>query len=155
MIIIEDTMTLRSIDEFRAMLDGMLNAIRTPSVAPQSWQQVVDVLQDMERGFFASSAGPDGQPWAPLRPYTVQKKGHAIILRETWELMDSLTKVNESSIREFGQATLEFGTQRAWAWLHQDGGRKVPQRMMVGATDEAVDKVLDIIADAAVRMMFA
>jgi phage gpG-like protein len=68
--------------------------------------------------------------------------------------MGGLIGVNATSVREFGQTTLEFGTQRPWAWIHQDGGRRIPQRMMVGATDEAIDEVLDVIADAAVRMMF-
>jgi hypothetical protein len=153
-MIIEDTVMLYSVAEFQTMLDAMIQPLESPTVAPQTWQEVIEIFQEMEQGFFASSSGPDGQVWAPLRPYTVKKKGHAIILRETWDLMAGLVGVNPTSIRETTGTTLEFGTERAWAWLHQDGGRRVPQRMMVGATEEAIESVLDTIADAAVRMMF-
>jgi len=148
------TTELGSFDALESMLDDMMQPVIRPKMATSDWQTVIGILQEMERGYFASSAGPDGQPWAPNRPRTVQKKGHGIILRETWELQNSLTGTNDKSIREIQPTMLEFGTNRPWAWLHQEGGRKVPQRQFIGMNDAAIDDVVNVVADAAVRLMF-
>jgi len=154
MSLVEDAVQLPSMDAFVSMLNEMVAPLRDPVFDSQEWQEVIDVLQEMERGFFASSAGPDGEPWAPLRPYTVKKKGHGIILRETYELEASLIGVSATSVRNIDGKNLEFGTNRPWAWVHQDGQGRIPQRMMVGVSDEGMQDVLDVVADAAVMMMF-
>jgi phage gpG-like protein len=155
-MIAEDSMTLGSIQEFIDMLQRMVEPIRTPAIDGETWQAVTDILQEMERGYFASSAGPDGTPWAPLKPYTVQKKGHATILRETWELMNSLTGQSATSVRNQTLISLEFGTNRPWAWVHQNGDQRgrIPPRPFIGMTEDATKEVVDTVADAAVRMMF-
>lgn len=154
MALIEESIELTSFDAFIDMLNKMVQPLANPALSVQTWQEVIDVLQEMERGFFASSAGPDGAPWAPNRPYTVKKKGHGIILRETYELEASLIGVSKTSIRNIGTNNIEFGTNRAWSWKHQEGFGKIPQRMFLGMTDDATDEVVDIVADAAVQMMF-
>jgi phage gpG-like protein len=154
MSLIQDSVDLKSFEAFASMLEDMAAPLRDPVLSVPTWQSVIDVLQEMERGFFASSAGPNGEPWAPLKPYTVKKKGHGIILRETYELESSLIGVSGTSIREIQPKQLEFGTNRAWAWKHQEGFGRIPQRMFLGMTDEATEEVVDIVADAAVRMMF-
>ena len=153
-MIVEDSIQLGSFQEFIGMLQGMINHVAQPQIEVATWESVINVLQEMERGFFASSVGPDGQAWAPLKPYTVQKKGHAIILRETYELMAGLTGNSATSVRDMSQTSLEFGTSREWAWVHQNGAGRIPQRMMVGMTEESIDSVLNLVADAAVQMMF-
>lgn len=161
-MIAEDTLTLNSFDELEAMLADMAKPIEQPKIDQPTWQSVIEILQEMERGFFASSSGPDGEPWAQLSPATVKKKGHSIILRETYELMAGLTGHSGTSVRETTPTMLEFGTSRDWAWVHQAGSERVtasgrqwiPQRMMVGLTEESINDVLDVVADAAVMMMF-
>lgn len=153
-MIAEDTLILNSFDELSAMIADMVKPIQEPKIDQPTWQSVIDILQEMERGFFASSSGPDGQAWAPLSPVTVKKKGHSIILRESYEMMAGLTGTSATSVRETNPTMLEFGTSRNWAWVHQEGSSRIPQRMMVGMTDEGTDDVLEVVADAAVRMMF-
>lgn len=153
-MITEDTLVLNSFDEFVTMLNDMVKPVQEPKIQQPTWQSVINILQEMEQGFFASSAGPDGEAWAPLKPYTVKKKGHDIILRETYELEKGLTGQSATSVRETNPTMLEFGTSRDWAWVHQDGSGRIPQRMMVGMTEESINDVLDVVADAAVMMMF-
>lgn len=154
MTLIQDSIELESFEAFRQMLDEMIQPIANPTITSNTWQQVIDVLQEMERGFFASSAGPTGEAWAPLSPVTIKKKGHGIILRETYELEASLIGSSTTSIRRTTDKELEFGTSREWAWIHQNGGVKMPQREFLGINDDGMEKVLDVVADAAVRMMF-
>jgi len=151
---IEDSIELESVDEFVKMLDTMCDPIRNPSITSAQWQEVIDVLQEMERGFFASSVGPTGEPWVPLSPVTEAKKGHGIILRETYELEASLIGFGPSAVRTSSSDSLEFGTSREWAWIHQKGSGKIPQREFIGFNQDGMDDVLSIVADAAVQMMF-
>lgn len=154
MTLISDSLELDSFAAFNAMLNDMIQPLATPTLESQTWQEVIDVLQEMERGYFASSAGPSGEPWAPNAPLTILKKGHGIVLRETYELEASLTGASATSIRKIGSDNLEFGTSREWAWVHQEGGGKIPQREFLGMNEDSMKDVLDIVADAAVEMMF-
>lgn len=153
-MIVQDQITLRSFDALESLLLDMIKPLENPRMEQATWESVVSVLQEMEAGYFASSSGPDGSPWAPLKPYTVQKKGHAIILRETYELMNGLTKNSATSIVNMQPTQLEFGTNRAWAWIHQDGQGKIPARPFIGMNEQGMTDVMDVVADAAVRMMF-
>lgn len=154
MTLIEDAIELPTFAAFVDMMNEMVAPLKNPVFTVQMWQQVIDVLQEMERGYFASSAGPDGEPWAPNRPFTVKKKGHGIILRETYEMEASLIGVSGTSVRKISGSNLEFGTNRAWAWKHQEGYGRIPQRMFIGMNDQGMKDVMDIAADAAVMMMF-
>jgi hypothetical protein len=154
MTLIDDSIEVPSYEAFIDMLNEMVAPLKNPVFTIQTWQEVIDVLQEMERGYFASSAGPNGDPWAPNRPYTVKKKGHGIILRETYELEASLIGNNGASVRKIEPTKLEFGTERAWAWKHQEGSGRIPQRMFIGMNDQGMEDVLDVVADAAVMMMF-
>lgn len=155
-MIVEDNVVLNSFSEFVNMIRIMVEPIRNPQVDSTTWQATIEMLQEMERGYFASSAGPDGTPWAPLKPYTIQKKGHSIILRETWELMNSLTGLSATSVRSTTPTMLEFGTNRPWAWVNQDGDQRgrIPARPFVGMSDQGMTDVVDLMADAVVQMMF-
>lgn len=153
-MIAQDSRTLGSFQELVTMLEDMVRPLEQPQIKQPTWESVINILQEMEQGFFASSSGPDGSPWAPNRPYTQQKKGHGIILRETFELENSLTKTSATSIRNIQPTSLDFGTNRPWAWIHQEGAGKIPQRMFIGMTEDSLTDVLDVVADAAVQMMF-
>jgi phage gpG-like protein len=154
MTLISDSLELDSFAAFNAMLNDMIQPLATPTLQAQTWQDVIDVLQEMERGYFASSAGPSGEPWAPNAPLTILKKGHGIVLRDTYELESSLTGSSGTSIRKIASDSLEFGTSREWAWTHQNG-EGIVQREFLGMNEDSMKDVLDIVADAAVEMMFA
>lgn len=101
---------------------------------------------------FASAVTPGGQAWPPLRPSTINKKGHATILVETGKLKASLTGRTGDSIREVvdegpGRAGLSFGTDVPYAHFHQDGTLRIPQREHVGASEQTIDEFAEAIAD--------
>lgn len=67
-----------------------------------------DQLREMEGTLFDNEGL--GQ-WEELAPYTIWKKGHSIIGRDTEALVDSLTeKGAEGSVEEFYDDELVFGT---------------------------------------------
>ncbi len=77
---------LKQFGLFRAMLDRMA---RVPSrVAVPAAR----ALETRWRASYAAGTDPYGKPWAPLKPSTVRRKGHATILVETGETFD-LTRV--------------------------------------------------------------
>lgn len=41
----------------------------------------LDYIADLHKSFFDRSMGPDGAPWKPNAPSTIEHKGHAVILR--------------------------------------------------------------------------
>lgn len=153
-MIVLDSIQLNSIDDFVFMIEEMTEPAIDPVLNDQEWTEVVELLQEMERGYFAASAGPDGVPWVPLRPYTIRRKGHATILRETWELLDSLTGHTANTVLTTTPISLEFGTQREWAWWHQHGTARMPPRPFIGMSDDGLDRVVGSIADSIVRQMF-
>ncbi len=162
-MIVQDQITLPSFDALESLLLDMIKPLENPRMEQATWESVVSVLQEMEAGYFASSSGPDGSAWAPLSYYTRVKKGHAVILRETWELEKSVTKTGSaSSVMISDGSHLEFGTNREWAWVHQDGSEKqnkegksaIPARPFIGMNEQGMTDVMDVVADAAVKMMF-
>src|SRR5690606_24814904 len=48
-------------------------------------------LEQLHAGFFREQRAPNDDPWAPLRPATVKRKGHSVILQDQRRLIASLT----------------------------------------------------------------
>ena len=69
---------------------------------------------------FAAGVGPDGAAWRPLLPaYAAGKRGPGI-LRESGMLMRSITY-------RAGRDSVEVGTNRIYAGVHQGGATIVPK----------------------------
>lgn len=150
---ISDRITLDSIDAFNRMLERMTDTVRRPNFRTPDWQPIIDWLQETHLHYFSTETGPNG-PWEPLKPYTVAKKGHNIILFESSLLKDSLSQEGaQHAIRRTEPAQLIFGTDRPWAWTHQEGTKKIPQREHTGLNNDTLDDMASLVADAAVRMM--
>lgn len=108
------------------------------------------VLETAHQGYFDRSESPGGDPWPPLAPYTVRRKGHDTILVETGRLRSSLTRRGRDAIRETSHRGLIFGTEVPYAYFHQDG-EGVPQREHVGMNEETLQILLDDVLDATVE----
>ncbi len=98
------------------------------------------------------AVSPEGVPHPPLSPITIQRKGHDRILRETDQLLGCLQPGgNEHAIREVisGVTTpgASFGTRRPWAWTHQVGAGRIPQRKFLGTNPESLQRMVRIIGD--------
>ncbi len=114
--------------------------------------QVVPILAAEHEEYFNREAGPDG-PWAPLSPATVKAKGFDTILIETNRMRSSLLFSGNDHIEDISQAGLTWGTSDPKAAFHQDGTEKIPARPFVGASEETVDKIAEVIADAAAELI--
>jgi len=150
-----DVVTVDGFSGLNALVHGMCDQLTEPKFERELWQETVESLEEMHSSYFASSSGPDGQPWAPLAAMTVAKKGHAKILIETRKLQESLASSGHvDAVRDLSDDFVLFGTRREWAWIHQQGTRRIPQRMHTGISAEGVDDVTDTVADACVTIMF-
>lgn len=85
-------------------------------LGPIGMQIIGSTRERAQRG-----VAPDGTPWAPLNPdYAATKRG-GHMLRESGNLLGSLT-------REVDGGRLMVGTSRIYAAIHQFGGEIAPRR---------------------------
>lgn len=112
------------------------------------------LLEKGHQGFFSTGIDPNGKPWAPLRPATIAKKGHGIILVDRDPLMDSLTKRSDSgAIRAITDRMAVFGTSVPYAIFHQMGTSRLPIRAPVGVDSKTLDDIVNLTADTAVEQL--
>jgi len=150
---ISDQVTLDSWEAFNRMLERMTDTVRRPHFRTHNWTEIIEWLQEKHLGYFGTETGPNG-PWQPLKPATVAKKGHDIILFEESLLRDSLSQSGaQHAIRRTEPAQLIFGTDRPWAWTHQEGTKKIPQREHTGLNNDTLDDLTSLVADTAVLLM--
>lgn len=139
---------------------NMFSSMEQPTLQREQWQTTIEVLEDLHKEYFASATSPDGDRWEPLAASTVQRKGHAKILIDTQALFQSLTDSGgQDAIRETDPEFVLFGTRREWAWVHMFGietpGRpRLPARVHTGISQQGIDRVMDVVADACVELMF-
>jgi phage gpG-like protein len=151
------------VDGFAGLLNlvnNMVKVLEEPAFRREQWQGTVEVLEALHEQYFVSATNPMGEAWAPLAPSTVKAKGNAKILIDTQALFQSLTDSGASdAIRELDPDFLLFGTRREWAWVHMYGidkpGRPVmPARVHTGISEQGVEQVTQVVADASVELMF-
>lgn len=158
---LRDRIEIDGFDGLFDLVSHMFKRMEEPTLQREQWQTTVEVLEDLHREYFASATSPDGDKWEPLAASTVKAKGNAKILVDTGALFQSLTDSGASdAIRETDPDFLLFGTRREWAWVHMFGidkpGRpRLPARVHTGISDAGVDRILDVVADAAVEVMFS
>ena len=161
MPVIEDTVEIHAstyqeaFDKLEDLIHRMFAPVEHPALSTEQWQNTIDVLEGLHEQYFVTGTDPNGVAWEQLKPSTIRKKGHGIILVLDEKLLDSLTQSNaEYAIREVNGAKLTFGTSRPWAELHQSGGKRVPQRMHTGLGEQNVSAVSEVIADTMIQLMF-
>jgi len=100
---------------------------------------VQDLMFNTAKQFY-SKGHRGGGSWAELAPSTIRQKGHSAILIDTKDLIRSVTQPGaEYQILEFTESGFEFGTERPYAYTHQEGrGQKTRPFLVVLQSD--VDK---------------
>jgi len=152
--IIGPPVVCESIEEFEALLTAMIEPAVNPQFQQEDWRAIIEAMELEHESYFDRDAGPDGEPWQPLAPYTIAKKGHATILEEDGILRQSLTESGSpEAIREMTLAEVVFGTSRDHAWKHQDGFGKIPQRMHTGFSQNLLDETVDLVGDNVIGKM--
>lgn len=150
-------LTLDSFDDLTPLVQSIFDDLQEhPYTEPMS--QFATTLEESHAGFFQRSTDPTGQPWPPLSPVTIAKKGHATILVETTHMRESLKIGQPDNVIDFGstgggQVFLTFGTSDRKAGYHQFGTSRIPARPFVGVTEKQPTELAEMIADDAVRSM--
>lgn len=121
-------------------------------------QGELDILQRAHTDYYVSQSSPVGEAWPVLSPVTIRKKGHAVILFETGQQMQSLTSADaEDAIRDIQEihlfTGLTFGTSAPFAAFHQAGTRRMPARPHVGMNEPQVDFLAESVADETVKQL--
>lgn len=101
-------------------------------------------LQEINKQF-ASQGSNITSAWKPLSARTIAQRIHAgfgagPILQRTGKLKSSFrqTKLNKNE--------LNIGSNSRYFQFHQLGGKRLPQRQMIGHSHAMVNKVIDIFA---------
>ncbi len=74
------SVTLDGIDQLPSLMAGIEADIDQINYAGLLENELMR-LSDLHKGYFDSSTGPDGQPWAANAPSTIAQKGHSVVLR--------------------------------------------------------------------------
>ncbi len=111
------------------------------------------LLRTAHQRFYSTGTDANGNAWAPLRPSTIKKKGHGIILVDQDPLMDSLTKNTGDTIWSHNERAAVFGTSVFYAKFHQSGGVNLPIRAPVGVDAKTLDVMVDRVADREVQVL--
>lgn len=111
-------------------------------------------IAEFEAGMFAGQFDSNLEDWSPLRPATIRRKGDDRILIDAGALRDSLIHVGgPGNIAESAPRGLLFGTNIEYAGFLQEGTSKMPARPPVGMSEEMLDKLCEVVADATVEKM--
>lgn len=148
------TFTATSFDEVDAIVSSVLRDVESSFRTADTngiWREVDAMFKEDHRGYFQSESGPDGELWKPLKPETVQRKGHDVKLRQTDDMRRSLTLETQDSVRQLlteGSAeTYVWGTSNWKSQFHQFGTSHIPIREHVGINDKRTDWLANVIAD--------
>jgi phage gpG-like protein len=116
------------------------------------------ILREDELRHFDTETAPDGSPWQPLAPATVQRKGFATILVETGPLKAAATTLDAPGHVERVEGNeLTYGVDGVtemggipWASVQQVGSSdgRIPARPFMGVSEGAADKLAESAADA-------
>ena len=146
---------LNSFDELSEVYDEIDAQFSGISFA-ELMENEVENLMDEHQSYFDQEESPAGVPWEDLKPATVNRKGHSMILFETGKLEDSLTSRTSDTVVDFIDAsvqTLIFGTSVEYAHFHMEKSQYRPARPMVGINESYVEALIERIADTTIAKM--
>ena len=143
--------TINTQSEFYALLQGVVTDFSRMRFEPLL-ERGFRMLEEEHGVRFALESDPDGNPWQPLAPSTIKRKGHAIRLLETGRLRGSLRdRAHADGIRqkwdEWPQAGLIFGTSVPYGMFHETGGPNLPKRPFMGMAEHSLDLFTEHTAD--------
>ena len=139
-------------------LGGIFQELENDYNAADYRQAFEEFLPDLiadHRSNFDGRHDPNGDPFLPLSPYTVKKKGHDQPLVETNRLRASVLNLDHPDhLGEVTDRYLTFGTDVPYGIFHQEG-RGVPQRAFVGMNEPLLENISNRVADRAVEELKA
>lgn len=152
--------TADGIDQVGGILDDLFQSIEigfkeTDYTAPLVHS--ISTLEEQHAVMYDSGVDSNGEPWPPLSPTTIKKKGHDTILVDKQKMKASLIGPTGDSVRDIveegGIAGAVFGTDVEYAHFHVTGTPIMPARPPVGISENTIDLVCNDVADHTVASM--
>lgn len=149
-----------SIDQVGDIFAGIFDEIKigfqeTDYTAPLTHSIIK--LQEQHQVMYDNGLASNDEPWAPLAPATIAKKGHDTILVDKGKMKASLIGPTGDSVRdvieERGMAGAVFGTDVEYAHFHVTGTSRMPARPPVGISEKTLDSICNDVADHTVASM--
>ncbi len=123
--------------QFAAWADGAASRANGLSFEPALKRCKLVLVAETKKNF-ANARAPDGTPWRPLQGSRV--RGGDKPLRDRGILMASVAAAGKGNIATIGPDQLVYGTNIAYARIHQSGGTIRPKgkALAIPATVEAM-----------------
>lgn len=148
-IMATETITL---DQFPGWLEARARVLDGRDLSPLVKVVKQLLIADTQLNF-KLGADPDGEPWAPLEPATLKKKGRGANpqpLRNTGILAASLAAGGgQFSVSTETATAIEWGTAVEYGVFHQLGTRNMAQRRFLGVGARLRAKIDRAIKDFA------
>lgn len=154
------TFDAKELDEIPSIVQRVVGEVRERVDGGEwvgQWQRSeIIAQQNRANDRFAARQAPDGQAWPQNAASTIKRKGHTRILEGlTMRLRNSIRSQTGDSVREISDtgstATLSFGTSRPYAYVHQVGSDRIPQRRFLGFIERDADQIANRVADEIIR----
>ena len=113
-------------------------ARRTANLSP-AMAQAAAYMERQTRLNFAKESDPDGAAWAGLAPSTLRRKRSGAILRESGELVKSISSSSSDK-----QARV-FSPGPDYNIYHQQGTSRMPARVFIGIGEQHKEPVIRIV----------
>jgi len=110
-----------SFDQFADFLGGVAKELGKPDMMDGLYPKARMVLVSAAKKCFHNGISPDGIPHKPLMHQRVRGSGTPVPLRDTGELMASITAAGPGHIDRMEGIWLVFGTEHVKAWHHFGG----------------------------------
>lgn len=169
------TIILNDASELPAVYSALDASIHAMDFSDCFRNRIFPRLADMERGFFAREAGPDGNPWAHWQFRPAWASDDHPTLHITGALEESLAGGGPGHVESVSANEATYGTSIPYAGIHQYGatitigidlvGRggspflpagtviEIPARPHVGLTEEMRTEIVQLIGNEYVAQL--
>lgn len=127
---------------FASELGNLERTLSNPPLA-EALERVLPNVREGIADNFAQSRSPDGIPWAPRK-----SGGDWPLLIKTGEMMRSVTTDGGNGFTDISPESLTIGSHVEYYGFHEDGTSRMPARPSLGLSEDALDKVGEVLADA-------
>lgn len=154
MAIAPPTVFLNDLSELPRVFDDIANEFKTGDYSQPFKEEIAPELAEQHAEGFAAATDSNGNPWAPLSPFTIRKKGHDTILVDTKSMANSIvSEGHPEHVQTISARELAWGSRDEKLPRHMSGTSRMPARPAVGVTPKTADRIAEIVADATVEIL--
>lgn len=134
------------IDRLSDAIQAALDSLKTRGFEQPMQEAKVMIHRGIRAGYNSSADPATDENWPPRK----RRYPHPILIK-TGAMMQAATGGGAGAIQQIRARRLTVGVDSSiigYAYLHQVGSGKLASRPFVGASDETVDAIGELIADA-------